>query len=27
VKNRATLGEIVNSLRAIYGVFEPWVTF
>src|ERR687889_213779 len=27
VKNRATLGEIGNSLRAIYGVFEPRVTF
>ena len=27
VKNRATLGEIGNSLKAIYGVFEPRVTF
>jgi methylmalonyl-CoA mutase, N-terminal domain len=27
VKNRATLGEIGNSLRAIYGVFEPRITF
>jgi methylmalonyl-CoA mutase, N-terminal domain len=27
VKNRATLGEIGNSLRVIYGVFEPRVTF
>jgi methylmalonyl-CoA mutase N-terminal domain/subunit len=27
VKNRATLGEIGNSLRAIYGLFEPRVTF
>jgi len=27
VKNKATLGEIGNSLRAIYGVFEPRVTF
>src|SRR5918993_593867 len=25
VKNRATLGEIGNSLKAIYGVFEPRV--
>ena len=27
VENRATLGEIGDSLRAIYGVFEPRVTF
>jgi methylmalonyl-CoA mutase N-terminal domain/subunit len=27
VRNRATLGEIANSLREIYGIFEPRVTF
>jgi methylmalonyl-CoA mutase N-terminal domain/subunit len=27
VKNKATLGEISNSFRAIFGVFEPNITF
>jgi methylmalonyl-CoA mutase, N-terminal domain len=27
VRNKATLGEIANSLREIYGIFEPRVTF
>ena len=27
VRNRATLGEIANSFREIYGIFEPRVTF
>src|SRR5918992_1717463 len=27
VRNRATLGEIANSFREIYGIFEPRVSF
>jgi methylmalonyl-CoA mutase N-terminal domain/subunit len=27
VRDKATLGEIANSLREIYGIFEPRVTF
>jgi methylmalonyl-CoA mutase, N-terminal domain len=27
VKNKATLGEISNSLRAIFGTFEPKISF
>src|SRR5919108_2580264 len=27
IKNKATLGEISNSLRAIFGIFEPKIVF